>query len=138
MSHPSSFPVLSWTVIEAGDRWYQAVLRFTAGAMPHDSESVRHLSIAAAGEVALGTDIPADRLHIVLWEVSDDPQLWGQLVDVIAGIRRGAPRSVQLAHFPSPTSRAAALAVQAAGVTVLLDELWMLQPLAQRLAGRVG
>ncbi len=138
MNPAATSPVLNWTVVEAGDRWYQAVLRFTADPEPHDHQSVRHLSIAAAGELVNGSNTPHDRLHVVLWEVPSEPRLWIPLVDMIAGIRRADPRSVQLAHLPTPASRAAALAVQAAGVTVLLDELWTLRPLARRLAGRVA
>jgi len=124
---------LSWTVVESGDRWFQAVLRFTAGSMPHDRQSVRHLSIAAASELAQEVGTDDDRLRIVLWEVPADPAVWLHLIDAIATLRRRNARSVQLAHLPTPASRAAAVAVQAAGVTVLLGELWTLEPLARRL-----
>jgi len=138
MSPPMQRSSLSWTVVESGDRWFQAVLRFTAGSMPHDRQSIRHLSIAAASELAQEVGTDDDRLRIVLWEVPADPAVWLHLIDLIATLRRRDARRVQLAHLPTPASRAAGLAVQAAGVTVLLGELWTLEPLACRLASRVA
>ena len=136
MSPPMQRSPMSWTIVESGDRWFQAVLRFTAGSVPHDRQSVRHVSIAAASELAQEADIDDDRLRIVLWEVPADPAVWLHLIDAIATLRRRDARCVQLAHLPTPASRAAGLALQAAGVTVLLGELWTLEPLARRLASK--
>ncbi len=138
MSERAPISMWRWTVVESGDRWFQAVLRFTAASVPHDRESVHHLPIAAASELDARMDLSDDRLHVVFWEVPAEPQAWLTIIDVIASIRRSNPHAVQLAHLPTPQSRAAALAVQAAGVTVLLDDLWTLEPLARRLAGRLA
>lgn len=138
MSQNQPVPGLNWTIVEAGDRWYQAVLRFTAGPVPHDRDSVRHLPLDAASELVVLLAQRGDRRHMVLWEIPAAPSAWLEIIDAIASVRRSNPQAVQLASLPCSASHAAALAVQQAGVTVLLGELWTLEPLARRLASRVA
>lgn len=138
MNQAAAAPPLIWTVIETGDRWFQAVLRFTAGAVPHNRESVRQLTLAEAGQIVLQIEPRDDCRHVVLWEIPRAPAAWIEFVDVIAGVRRHVPQAVQLAHLPASSSDLAALAVQQAGVTVLLRELWSLEPLARRLCMRTA
>lgn len=136
----SDLPLWRWHIVESGQRWYQAVL---AAGQPNSSfDTVERWKLGQ-------TTALLDRLAetpaaacVLLWELPADGR---GFLDALAGImavealRR---RVVQVAHPEScgwdrETWRECGLAVQEAGVSVLLTDLWSIRVVARRL-GQLG
>lgn len=132
MSEHRGTSLLGWHVIETGDRWYQAILRFTATAAA-DPGSVHRWQPAEAGQLPGWLAQQQAGHWVLLWEVAAEPAAALETLDRIAAVRRFNAHVVQLAHVPARWRAELALAVQEAGATLVLDQLWSLQRVVKRL-----
>ncbi len=122
-----------WHIIEPGDRWYQAVLRFTRSEAASTQVLIRRWDPAAAAGLIRWARQEQGRRTVLLWELPADPKSFLGTLELIATLNRVNPRAVQLAHVPARRSRRNALAVQEAGATFLLDDLWAVEKVARQL-----
>jgi len=130
-----------WHIIESSDRWYQAHQRCVATSVDSRGAFVRRWS----GKTLLGliTHLRQTTAHrgetgaasttYLVWDfplADSTPEL---LFDVVANISELCPHAIQMAHaskaFPLPVL----LALQEAGISVMLNDLWTLQRIIQRI-----
>lgn len=126
----------SWHVVESGQRWFEAVR--AAGQCcppPHAVERWKLEQTTALVDRLQGEPAAA---CVLLWELPADTH---RFLDALAGIMAVAdlrPRVVQMAHpglsgWDRETWRECGLAVQEAGISVLLADLWSIRVVARRL-----
>lgn len=132
----SKLPWWRWHIVESGQRWYQAVL--AAGQSDSSSDTVERWQLGQAKTLLDRLAETPAATCVLLWELPADGR---GFLDALAGImavedlRR---RVVQLAHPESggwdrETWCERGLAVQEAGVSVLLADLWSIRVVARRL-----
>jgi hypothetical protein len=124
----------AWHIAESGDRWFQAVVRFSAPSSAESPPIIRRWDIASAtGLIALAAQARLQSV-ILLWELPHEPQgvLW--TLDAMATIKRSGGSAMQLVHLPPGCSGATALLALEAGASLLVEDLWSLQKIFSRLA----
>jgi hypothetical protein len=135
----SDLPLWRWHIVESGQRWYQAVLAAGQSNSSFDTVERWKLGQTTALLDRLG-ETPA--ACVLLWELPADGS---GFLDALAGIMAVedlSRRVVQLAHPESggwdrETWRECGMAIQEAGVSVLLADLWSIRVVARRL-GQLG
>ena len=135
-STADNLPGWSWHIVESGQRWYEAV-RAAGQWYPslHTVERWKFEQTAALIDRLEGEPAAA---CVLLWELPADTH---GFLDALAGVMAVAdlrPRVIQLAHPESggwnqETWRECGLAVQEAGISVLLADLWSVRVVARRL-----
>lgn len=129
-------PGWNWHIVESGQRWYEAVR--AAGQWHRPPDTVERWKLWQAATLI-------DRLDgacVLLWELPADAR---GFLDALAGIMAVAdlrPRVIQLAHpeaggWNRETWQEYGMAVQEAGASVLLADLWSVRVVVRRL-GQLG
>jgi len=117
----------SWVVCERGERWYRAVCRFASSDRKENSHfHVDRAPFESPGYVTTVTRARRGNV-IVIWEIHADLESDATKLDTIAMIRADWPRATQLGWLPASCSGLERLAVQEAGIQVLLSDLASLQ-----------
>jgi hypothetical protein len=127
-------PLPAWHIVESGDRWFQAVVRFCASASTGAPQIIRRWDAASAtGLISLATQARHQSM-ILLWELPHEPQgmLW--TLDAVASIKRAGGGVMQLVHVPPRCPSATALLALEAGASLLVEDLWSLQKVSNRLS----
>jgi hypothetical protein len=132
-------PGWNWHIVESGQRWYEAVR--AAGQWHPSPDTVERWKLGQAAALIDRLD-GACQACVLLWELPADAR---GFLDALAGITAVAdlrPRVIQLAHpeaggWNRETWHECGMAVQEAGVSVLLADLWSVRVVARRL-GQLG
>lgn len=133
-----------WHIIESSERWYQAYhqsivsmpLAYNKTVRRWDGHSVAGLLTSLKQS---GNQDQANRGWIcLLWELPLENVPMSRLLDLLASVSQQRPRSIQLAHFSTSIHWATALAVQEAGVSIVLPDLWVLGRVIKRIESFAG
>jgi hypothetical protein len=133
-----------WHIVESTDRWYQAYQQSVVSmSLPYNKTVTRwnDQSIAdlPASLKLSGGQGQADPTWIcLLWELPLGNVPTSRLLDLLASVSQHRPRSIQLAHFPTTIHAATALAIQEAGVSIVLPDLWVLGRVIKRIESFAG
>jgi len=148
-----------WHIIESSDRWYQAHQRCVATSIDSRGASVHRWS----GKTMLGlmahlrqtahrsgdtrqyltqqqaafaaASVAASSIYLV-WEFPLAGTTPDRLFDVLTTIGELCPFAIQMAHTSSALPLPVVLALQEAGISIMLDDLWTLQRIIQRIDSR--
>lgn len=116
-----------WHVIESGDRWYHAIKVFSSSVS--DVVTVKRWACDRHAELRGALDRPERSIRVVLWEVPICNRRLATTLDSIIDLSRFGSCTVQLAvpqiaRWDARVWYEVSLAVQEAGVSMLLSDLW--------------
>ena len=124
----------AWHIVESGDRWFQAVVRFRDPGSEASPQVIRRWDTGSAkGLITLATQARPQSL-ILLWELPHEQQgmLW--TLDAMATIKRSGGSAMQLVHLPPHCADVTALLALEAGASLLVEDLWTVQTILSRLS----
>jgi len=130
----ASGPELHWHIIESTDRWFQAHQHAVAATPSSRSATVtRWNSQSLAGLLArLRQPRPQDAAIYLVWEYPLDEIPPTRLLDAIATVSEHRPRAIQMAHVRPGVATSTLVALQEAGISIVLHDLWALRQVIRR------
>lgn len=116
-----------WHVIESGERWYRAIKVFSSSAS--DVVTVKSWACGQHADLLGALDRPECSIRVVLWEVPICTHRLATTLDSIMDLSRLGSCLIQLAvpeiaRWDARIWYEVSLAVQEAGVSMLLSDLW--------------
>ncbi len=117
---------MHWIIVEAGDRWYRAVLRFSIAWQPGAPSVTAHrVGIAEARE--LSKRHPGS---VLLWEWCSQPGAIADAVQCMGSVRVARPSVLLVATTAPWACDADRLALAEAGVSIWIDDIESIARLA--------
>jgi hypothetical protein len=131
----NSGPELHWHIIESTDRWFQSYQHAVASTPTSRSATVtRWNSQSVAGLlVRLRQTLPKDPATYLVWEYPLDEIPPTRMFDLIATVSEHQPRSTQMAHVRPGVATPTLIALQEAGISIVLHDLWALRQVMRRI-----
>lgn len=126
-----------WHVIESGERWYNAIKVFSS--CPSGVVTVKRWVCGQHAELLGALDRPELSIRVVLWEVPISTHRLATTLDSIMDLSRYGSGLIQLAvpeiaRWDARIWYEVSLAVQEAGVSILLSDLWSPRFIIDRLS----
>jgi hypothetical protein len=130
----ASGPETHWHIIESTDRWFQSYQHAVASTATSRSATVtRWNSQSVAGLLArLRQPPPKDAAIFLIWEYPLDEIPPTRLLDWIAKVSEQQPRAIQMAHVLPGVATSMLIALQEAGISMVLHDLWALRRVIRR------
>lgn len=126
-----------WHLLETGERWYRAA-QDAMNANRISTSAIERWRLVDLDRLVARVDDPLAGRQVVLWEVPRDASGLAATLTGIARVADCGQRIVQIAYPGSGDWGCGdwypvGLAIQEAGVSVLLADLWSLRTIASRL-----
>jgi|GEM_PF-3689123 len=126
---------LHWHIIESTDRWFQSYQRAVASKPTSQSATVtRWNSQSVVGLLArLKQPVAKEPAIYLVWEYPLGEISPTRMLDLIATVAEHKPRSIQMAHVRPSVATSTLIALQEAGISVVLHDLWTLRRVMRRI-----
>lgn len=131
---------LQWHIIESSDRWFQTHQR-AAATTPESlcTNVTRWDGHSVAGLPArLKQPVAKAALFYLVWEFPLGDLTTTRMLDLIATVSQQQPGAIQMAHLLPGVATSTSVALQEAGISIVLRDLWTLCHVIGRIDRRHG